>query len=114
MEVQRGDIVLVNLGKGFGSEQGGIRPALVLQNDIGNIHSPTTIIAPITTKHKRIIPTHYWIKPTKNTGLKTTSLILFEQIRVIDKKRIITKIGHINISPRMEKKIKLSLSLLSS
>lgn len=92
MEYRRGDIVLADLGSAVGSEQGGIRPVLITQNDIGNKHSPTIIIAPITSKIKRPMPTH--IKIGCECGLECPSTALFEQTRTIDKCRVIKYIGH--------------------
>lgn len=109
--VQRGDIVLVDFGEGFYSEQGGVRPALVIQNNTGNRFSPTTIVAPITAEIKNDIPTHYILYPTRQNGLSKRSTILFEQIRVIDKRRIIKKLGFIKITPKIEEKIKISIGL---
>ena len=111
MVVKRGEVVLVDFGEGFCSEQGGIRPALVIQNNTGNKFSPTTIVAPITAEIKNDIPTHYIIYPTHENGLKKRSIILFEQIRVIDKRRIIKKLGFIKITPQIEEKIKISIGL---
>ena len=85
-EIKRGEIYAVDFGAGFGSEQGGIRPSLILQNDIGNKHSPTTIVAAITgRKTKAALPTHVKIMAK---GLKTESTVLLEQIRTIDKARL--------------------------
>ena len=85
-EIKRGEIYAVDFGTGFGSEQGGTRPSLILQNDIGNRHSPTTIVAAITgRKTKAALPTHVKIMAK---GLKTESTVLLEQIRTIDKARL--------------------------
>ena len=85
-EIKRGEIYAVDFGTGFGSEQGGTRPSLILQNDIGNRHSPTTIVAAITgRKTKAALPTHVAIM---TSGLKTESTVLLEQIRTIDKARL--------------------------
>jgi len=95
MKINRGDIVLVNLDPATGSEQGKTRPALVIQNDIGNEFSPTTIVAPITTKiYSRQFPTNVEIDNT-NSPLNEKSTILLNQIRTIDKSRIIKKYGRI-------------------
>ncbi|MBD5534586.1 MAG: type II toxin-antitoxin system PemK/MazF family toxin [Lachnospiraceae bacterium] len=95
MEIKRYDIVQANLSGTIGSEQGGIRPVLVIQNDIGNLHSPTTIVMPFSTKtHKNPSqPTHTLIRKSADTGLKEDSLLLGEQMRVISNQRIIKKIG---------------------
>ena len=82
-EIKRGEIYSADFGAGFGSEQGGIRPILILQNNTGNKHSPTTIVAAITgRKTKTALPTHVKIMAK---GLKTESTVLLEQIRTIDK-----------------------------
>lgn len=95
MEIKRGNIFYAALDETYvGSEQTGVRPVVILQNDMGNEHSPTVIVAPITSKinSKSIIPTHVYIKGYKNR-LKQNSLILTEQIRAIDKKRLRYYIG---------------------
>ncbi|MCI9448842.1 MAG: type II toxin-antitoxin system PemK/MazF family toxin [Clostridiales bacterium] len=86
MRVYRGDIYIANLDGVVGSEQGGERPVLVIQNDTGNRFSSTTIIAPITckTKGKEYLPTHV---PIRSLGLSKDSVVLLEQIRVVDRKR---------------------------
>lgn len=94
MKFRRYDILQVDLGHVMGSEQGGIRPVLVLQNDVGNQYSNTTIIAPFSSKLKSLHqPTHTIIHKSDDTGLKTDSVLLCEQMRVISSKRIIKKIG---------------------
>lgn len=94
--IQRGDIFLANLSPSMGSEQGGTRPVLILQNDIGNCFSNTTIIAAITThfKNKPHLPTHVMV--SKQDGLMHDSIILLEQIRTIDKVRLLKKIGSLD------------------
>ncbi len=94
--IKRGDIVLVNLDPVIGSEQGKTRPALVIQNDIGNEFSPTTIVAPITTKiFSKQFPTNVEIDKS-NSPLKEKSTVLLNQIRTIDKARIIKKYGKLS------------------
>ncbi len=95
MEVKRYDIVQANLSGTIGSEQGGIRPVLIIQNDIGNLYSQTTIVMPFSTKifKNPNQPTHTLIKRSADTGLKNDSILLGEQMRVISAKRIIKKIG---------------------
>jgi len=95
-QVERGEIYLADLNPAIGSEQGGIRPVLILQNNIGNFHSGTTIIASITSciRHKHNLPTHLFIKAREN--LYYDSIILLEQIRTIDKSRLIRKLGKLN------------------
>ena len=95
MDVKWGDIVFVNFGENEGSEQGGIRPAIIIQNDIGNEHAPTTIVASITSQEKRYLPTHVIVKPYQS-GLNRVSTILMEQVRTIDKSRILSKVGNID------------------
>lgn len=95
MNIKRYDIVQADLGSVIGSEQGGVRPALIVQNDIGNFFSSTTIVMPLSTRVNKNPnqPTHTLIQPSKDTGLKKTSVVLGEQMRVISDKRIIRKIG---------------------
>ena len=96
MVVKRGDMFYADLSPVVGSEQGGIRPVLIIQNDLGNKYSPTVIAAAITSQtNKTKLPTH--IELGENTsGLKSNSVVLAEQIRTIDKSRLKEKIGHIN------------------
>ena len=97
MEVRRGDIVIADLDGATGSEQGKMRPVLVIQNDTGNKHSPTTIIVPLTSKKKKKgMKTHVLIERTAENGLSEDSIALCEQVRTIDKKRIKMSIGQIN------------------
>ena len=89
---RRGEIYVADLSPYVGSEQGGIRPVIILQNNLGNIFSPTLIVAPLTSKYKkRNLPTHYLIEDVEE--LKTTSLVLLEQIKTIDKRRITEYVG---------------------
>lgn len=95
MIVKRGDIYYADLSPVVGSEQGGIRPVLVIQNDIGNKYSPTVIAAAITSQiNKAKMPTHIELA-AKDYGLNKDSVILLEQIRTIDKRRLREKIGRI-------------------
>lgn len=114
MNIKRGDIVLVNLDPVVGSEQGKIRPALIIQNDYGNDYSPTTIVAPITSKvFSKEFPTNIQIS-TEESGLKEDSTILLNQIRTIDKLRIIKRLGKVNVSlfNKVDLAIKISLDLI--
>ena len=96
MDIRRYDIVQADLGKTIGSEQGGVRPVLVIQNDIGNIHSSCTIIMPLSSKLKSLeMQTHTIIHKDTDNGLKTDSVVLGEQMRVISNQRIIKKIGSV-------------------
>ena len=92
--VKRGDIFYADLSPVVGSEQGGIRPVIIIQNDIGNKYSPTIIVAAITSQiNKAKLPTHVEIS-SEEYGLNKDSVVLLEQIRTIDKKRLKEKIGH--------------------
>ncbi len=96
MIVKRGDIFYADLSPVVGSEQGGVRPVLIVQNDIGNKYSPTVIAAAVTSQiNKAKMPTHIEID-AEAYGLAKDSVILMEQIRTIDKKRLKEKIGHID------------------
>ena len=103
MVIKRGDMFYADLSPVVGSEQGGIRPVIIIQNDIGNKHSPTVIAAAITSQTgKNKLPTHIEIG-SQNNGLKSDSIVLTEQIRTIDKSRLKEKIGHIDDEVVMEK-----------
>ena len=94
--VKRGDIFYADLSPVVGSEQGGIRPVLVVQNDVGNKYSPTVIIAAITSQiNKAKLPTHIEL-PGDEYGLNKDSVILAEQVRTIDKRRLNERIGHLD------------------
>ncbi len=94
--VKRGDIYYADLSPVIGSEQGGIRPVLIVQNDVGNKYSPTVIAAAITSQiNKAKMPTHIELA-AKEYGLNKDSVILLEQIRTIDKQRLKEKTGHLD------------------
>ena len=96
MIVKRGELYFADLSPVIGSEQGGIRPVLVVQNDIGNKYSPTIIAAAITSKlDKAKLPTHIELS-SKEYGLEKDSVVLLEQIRTIDKTRLKERIGELN------------------
>jgi mRNA interferase MazF len=96
MQIKRGDIYYADLSPVIGSEQGGIRPVLIVQNNVGNKYSPTVIAAAITSQiNKAKLPTHIEIR-AEDYGLSKDSVILLEQIRTIDKKRLREKIGHLD------------------
>ena len=103
MIVKRGDMFYADLSPVVGSEQGGIRPVLVIQNDTGNKYSPTVIVSAITSQlNKNKLPTHIELD-SKVFGLKSDSVVLTEQIRTIDKSRLKEKIGHIQDDKIMNK-----------
>lgn len=92
--IKRGDIFYADLNPVVGSEQGGFRPVLIIQNDTGNEHSPTVIVAAVTSKPKTKLPTHV---PLKNReGLERDSVVLLEQVRTLDKKRLENYVGTID------------------
>ncbi|NLT47886.1 MAG: type II toxin-antitoxin system PemK/MazF family toxin [Clostridiales bacterium] len=96
MIVKKGEIYFADLSPVIGSEQGGVRPVLVVQNDVGNKYSPTVIVAAVTSQiNKAKLPTHVEI-PAEGHGLAKDSVVLLEQLRTIDKKRLREKIGHID------------------
>src|SRR5574344_2442008 len=96
MIVKRGDMFYADLSPVVGSEQGGIRPVLVIQNNMGNKYSPTVIVSAITSQiNKNKLPTHIELD-SEEFGLKSDSVVLTEQIRTIDKSRLKEKIGHID------------------
>jgi mRNA interferase MazF len=112
MEIKRGDIILVNFEPVKGSEQGGVRPSLIIQNDIFNRYSPTTIVAPITSKlFKKEYPTNVLIK-REDSRLNRDSTILLNQIKTIDKLRLIKKIGLLDnfTMNKVDRAIKASLA----
>ena len=96
MNIKRGDIYYADLSPVVGSEQGGLRPVLIVQNDIGNRYSPTVIAAAITSRmSKAKLPTHIDIMGS-HVGLAKDSVILLEQIRTLDKRRLREKMGHLD------------------
>ena len=96
--IKRGEIYFADLSPVIGSEQGGVRPVLVVQNDVGNKYSPTIIAAAITSQlEKAKLPTHIQL-PAEKFGLPKDSVVLLEQIRTLDKKRLKEKIGELPIS----------------
>lgn len=111
MIIRRGDIYYADLRPVVGSEQGGIRPVLVIQNDIGNKHSPTVICAAITSRmNKAKLPTHVELD-TKKCDMIKDSVILLEQLRTIDKQRLKEKICHIDEELLQEVDCALRVSL---
>ena len=113
MIIRRGDIYYADLRPVVGSEQGGIRPVLVIQNDTGNRHSPTVIIAAITSQiHKSKLPTHVEIDSQKY-DIDKDSVVLLEQLRTIDKKRLRDKVCHLDndIIAKVDKALLVSLEM---
>lgn len=113
MQVRRGDIFYADLSPVVGSEQGGIRPVLIIQNDVGNRHSPTVICASITSRmNKAKLPTHVEIDASKYQIVKN-SVILLEQIRTIDKQRLKDMVCHLDkeIMNKVDEALKVSFEL---
>lgn len=113
MNIRRGDIFYADLRPVVGSEQGGIRPVLIIQNDVGNRHSPTVICAAITSKmNKAKLPTHIEIDAS-SYDIVRDSVILLEQLRTIDKQRLKDKVCHLDqdILSQVNRALKISLEL---
>lgn len=113
MIIKRGDIFYADLRPVIGSEQGGIRPVLIIQNDTGNKHSPTVIVAAITSRmNKAKLPTHVELN-TNRCEIVKNSVILLEQLRTIDKKRLKDKVCHLdnNILDEVDNALIISLKL---
>lgn len=108
--IRRGEIYLADLSPVRGHEQGGIRPVLIVQNDIGNEYSSTTIVAAITSQIKRRMPVHVEVSPAES-GLPKDSTVLLEQIRTIDKERLTKKLGDLPKEKMREVDRALSKSL---
>ncbi|MFH1308245.1 MAG: type II toxin-antitoxin system PemK/MazF family toxin [archaeon] len=114
VEIKRGDIVLVNLEPVKGSEQGGVRPCLIIQNDKGNKYSPLAIIAPLTSKEfTKEFATNVFVSK-EDSKLDKDSTILLNQIKTIDKRRIVKKISFLDseIMKKIDMAIKISLGLV--
>lgn len=116
--IKRGDILYCDIGQGVGSEQSGIRPCVVIQNDLGNKFSPTIIIAAITSKiNKTVLPTHIRINEDGNIiGLSSESIILCEQIRTLSKERIKGYIGRLRVEDlkKLNKSLDISIGSANS
>ncbi len=111
--IRRGEIYYANLNPVLGSEQGGLRPVLIIQNDVGNTYSPTTIIAAITSKIKRAkLPTHIEIS-AERYHLEKDSVILLEQLRTIDKQRLKERVTHLDeeVMTKVNTALEISLGL---
>lgn len=112
LKVKRGDIYFADLSPVVGSEQGGIRPVVVVQNDVGNRYSPTVIVAAITSQtNKSRLPTH--VRVSTHTDLPKNSVVLMEQIRTIDKRRLRERVGHFDsdVMARIDQALRISLGL---
>ena len=112
--VKRGDIYYADLSPVVGSEQGGVRPVLIIQNDTGNRYSPTVIAAAITSQTgKTRLPTHIDLPVDQSCGLSRDSVVLLEQLRTIDKKRLKDKVCHLDgeIMRRVDRALMVSLEL---
>lgn len=111
-KIQRGDIYHADLNPVFGSEQGGYRPVLVIQNNRGNTHSPTVIVAAITSQPKTKLPTHVPIL-AEMRGLEKDSVVLLEQLRTVDKKRLENYVGRLDytIMKKINKALHSSVAL---
>lgn len=113
MIVKRGDIFYADLSPVIGSEQGGVRPVLIIQNDVGNRYSPTVICAAITSQiNKAKLPTHIELD-CKKYSLVKNSVVLLEQVRTIDKRRLKEKVGHLDkdIMSKVNKALVVSMGL---
>lgn len=114
MVVKRGDVYYANLSPVVGSEQGGLRPVLVIQNDVGNKYSPTVIVSAITSQiSKGKLPTHVELL-AKECNLEKDSVVLLEQLRTVDKRRLKEKVTHLSEEHmgRVDDAVKISLGLL--
>ena len=114
--VKRGDLYYADLSPVIGSEQGGVRPVLIVQNNVGNKYSPTIIAAAITSQmDKAKLPTHIAL-PASQSGLPKDSVVLLEQIRTLDKKRLKEKIGElpINMMTRVNEALLVSLGFFET
>ena len=109
--MKRGDIYRASLDPVIGSEQGGVRPVLIVQNDMGNLHSPTVIVAAITTRHKKPqLPTHVPILASE-CGIRHDSVVLMEQVRTLEKTRLTKYLGTVPAETmrRVDEALRLSL-----
>ncbi len=114
--VKRGDLYYADLSPVIGSEQGGVRPVLIVQNDVGNRYSPTIIAAAITSQlDKAKLPTHIAL-PAGQSGLQKDSVVLLEQIRTLDKRRLKDKIGELpfSVMARVNEALLISLGFFET
>lgn len=107
--MRKGDIYYADLSPAYGSEQGGRRPVLIVQNDVGNKYAPTVIVAPLTSRNKPSLPTHV----VEREATQVTSVILCEQIRTIDKSRLMDKLGTVSSATlkKVDKAIMVSFGI---
>ena len=114
MNIRRGDIFYADLRPVVGSEQGGIRPVLIIQNDVGNRHSPTVICAAITSKMKAKLPTHVEIEAGRYEIVRD-SVILLEQLRTLDQRRLKVRVCHLDEEAlkQVDRALQISLELLT-
>ncbi len=111
MTVKRGEIYYADLSPVVGSEQGGIRPVLIVQNDVGNKHSPTVIAAAITSKQEKSkLPTHISVQAS-TCGLAKDSVVLLEQVRTLDKRRLKERMGELDVNSMRQVNDALQVSL---
>jgi mRNA interferase MazF len=110
--IRRGDVFFARIESGIGSEQHGYRPVVVIQNDLGNLHSPTTIVAMITSKEKSRLPTHVSLR-NNQIGLLDQSVVMLEQVQTLDKSRFVKPIGHLSneIMRKIDQSIACSFGL---
>ena len=114
---KRGYVYWVDFGLSKGSEQGGVRPSVIIQNDVGNRYSPTVIVCPITSEiKKKELPTHVYLNDYKSYGLKNPSQVIAEQMKTIDKKQIGDYIGEIDIEvmDKVDRAIEISVNVGSA
>lgn len=111
-QIRRGDLYYADLNPVRGSEQGGVRPVVVIQNDSGNLHSPTIIVAATTGQsHKPNLPTHVLVKESKNNQLRMDTIVLLEQIRTIDRSRLENYIGSLTVDTMRSLNFALAVSV---
>lgn len=111
--MKRGDIYIAGLDPVVGSEQGGRRPVIIIQNDVGNLHAPTVIVAPLTASTgKPPLPTHVTLKAGQG-GLKRTSIVLCEQVRTLEKTRLMRRVGALppDALRRVDDALRISLDI---
>ena len=113
-EIKRGDVFYANLkhNESETSIQTGVRPVIIVQNDVGNAYSPTTIVVPLTSKKKkRYMPTHVLISANQDNGLRTDSIALLEQVQPVDKKCLKERLGCLRDMKEIDKALKVSVGL---